>query len=119
VGHHRKKQIPVHVMLGGVQLIHVAEGEKDVFVPVIALYRLREEYRANRAAELHCSYPCLVLIRDDRQMAVGKEVAGSISFAPAMLTRGCLRPFVPSRSSLWAHAAVVQKTSVDSPESQS
>jgi hypothetical protein len=37
----------------GVQLIHVAEGEKVVFIPVIALYaKLREECGAAGAAEL-------------------------------------------------------------------
>jgi hypothetical protein len=28
---------PAHLMPGGEQLIHVAEGEKEAFVPVIAL----------------------------------------------------------------------------------
>jgi len=47
VGHHRIDQIPVHLMPGGAQVIHVAESEKDVFVAVIALYiELREEDRA-------------------------------------------------------------------------
>jgi hypothetical protein len=34
-------------------LIHVAEGEKDVFIPVLTLYaELREEYRATGLAGL-------------------------------------------------------------------
>jgi hypothetical protein len=49
----RIKQILVRLMPGGEQLIHVAEGEKDVFIPVLTLYaELREEYRATGLAEL-------------------------------------------------------------------
>ena len=40
-------------MPGGVQLIHVAKNEKDVFIAVIAPYReLHEEHRAYDAAEV-------------------------------------------------------------------
>jgi hypothetical protein len=36
VGLHRIKQISVHLMPGGAQLIHVAASEQDVFVAMIA-----------------------------------------------------------------------------------
>jgi len=36
-GHHQIRQISVHLMPARAQLIHVAEGEKEAFVPVIAL----------------------------------------------------------------------------------
>jgi len=58
VDHHRITRIPVHLMLGGAQLIHIAESQKDIFVAVITLYtELREEYRANGPAGLHMATP--------------------------------------------------------------
>jgi len=38
--HHRITRIPLHLMPGEAQLIHIAEREKDVFVAVLALQGL-------------------------------------------------------------------------------
>jgi len=58
--HHRITRIPLHLMPGEAQLIHIAEREKDVFVAVLALTSFGSTELTARDSEfMHCPVTAL------------------------------------------------------------